>query len=289
MLANIPDFNTIEKLHRAASPSEDAYNLIHCHCIVIATISWMLARHQNQLLAFKQLNLNENLADFDDFENLADFADKSQADVEQIMLRQMSKINEDLKNRCNLAKSCLEKLIDANALELPKVSGGIAPLDYVDEYAAFAGGLLHDIGTYFVLAKDGSKAADGKLEFDGPNYILHGLRGYNYLIDNGFSEDIAQFARNHTGVGLTREQVALQNLPLPAGDYIPRTVEQEIVMVADKYNSKSIPPRFLTVDTYRRKAARFGEENAKRWMCLVNKYGRVSVCKLADFFGLKVD
>ena len=80
-----------------------------------------------------------------------------------------------------------------------------------------------------------------------------------------------------------------QNLPLPSGDYVPRTVEQEIVMVADKYNSKSIPPRFLTVDTYRRKAARFGEENAKRWMCLVNKYGRVSVCKLADFFGLKVD
>ncbi|EPI52323.1 HD domain-containing protein [Gardnerella pickettii] len=286
MLANIPDFNRIEKLHRAASPSEDAYNLIHCHCVVIATISWMLARHQNKLLAFKQLNLNNDFADFADFENLAD---KSQADVEQIMLRQMSKINEDLKNRCDLAKSCLKKLIDTNPLELPKVSGGIAPKAYVDEYAAFAGGLLHDIGTYFVLAKDGSKTADGKLEFDGPNYILHGLRGYNYLIDNGFSEDIAQFARNHTGVGLTREQVALQNLPLPAGDYIPRTVEQEIVMVADKYNSKSIPPRFLTVDTYRRKAARFGEENAKRWMCLVSKYGRPSVCKLADFFGLKVD
>lgn len=280
MLADLPDFNRIEKLHRTTAPSEAAYNLIHCHCVVIATISWMLARHQNQLLAFKQLNLNNDFADF---------ADKSQADVEQIMLRQMSKINEDLKNRCDLAKSCLKKLIDTNPLDLPKVSGGIAPKDYVDEYAAFAGGLLHDIGTYFVLAKDGSKAADGKLEFDGPNYILHGLRGYNYLIDNGFSEDIAQFARNHTGVGLTREQVVAQNLPLPSGDYVSRTVEQEIVMVADKYNSKSIPPRFLTVDTYRRKAARFGEENAKRWMCLVNKYGRVSVCKLADFFGLKVD
>lgn len=280
MLADLPDFNRIEKLHRATAPSEAAYNLIHCHCVVIATISWMLARHQNQLLAFKQLNLNNDFADF---------ADKSQADVEQIMLRQMSKINEDLKNRCDLAKSCLKKLIDTNPLELPKVSGGIAPKAYVDEYAAFAGGLLHDIGTYFVLAKDGSKAADGKLEFDGPNYILHGLRGYNYLIDNGFSEDTAQFARNHTGVGLTREQVVSQNLPLPAGDYIPQTIEQEIVMVADKYNSKSIPPRFLTVDTYRRKAERFGEENAKRWMFLVNKYGRVSVCKLADFFGLKVD
>ncbi|RFT38198.1 phosphohydrolase, partial [Gardnerella vaginalis] len=55
-----------EKLHRATAPSEAAYNLIHCHCVVIATISWMLARRQNQLLAFKQLNLNN------DFENFAD-------------------------------------------------------------------------------------------------------------------------------------------------------------------------------------------------------------------------
>lgn len=277
MLADLPDFNRIEKLHRATAPSEAAYNLIHCHCVVIATISWMIARHQNQLLAFKQLG------------SIEDFADKSPASVEQIMLCQISKINKDLKSRCDLAKSCLEKLINLDPLSLPKIDGGAAPSDYVDEYAAFAGGLLHDIGTYFVLDKDGSREENGKLEFDGPHYILHGLRGYNYLIDNGFSEDTAQFARNHTGVGLTREQVVAQNLPLPAGDYIPQTIEQEIVMVADKYNSKSIPPRFLTVDTYRRKAERFGEENAKRWMFLVNKYGRVSVCKLADFFGLKVD
>ena len=38
MLADLPDFNRIEKLHRATAPSEAAYNLIHCHCVVIATI-----------------------------------------------------------------------------------------------------------------------------------------------------------------------------------------------------------------------------------------------------------
>ena len=63
MLADLPDFNRIEKLHRATAPSEAAYNLIHCHCVVIATISWMLARHQNQLLAFKQLGSIEDFAD----------------------------------------------------------------------------------------------------------------------------------------------------------------------------------------------------------------------------------
>lgn len=85
MLADLPDFNRIEKLHRATAPSEAAYNLIHCHCVVIATISWMIARRQNQLLAFKQLG------------SIEDFADKSPASVERIMLCQISKINKDLK------------------------------------------------------------------------------------------------------------------------------------------------------------------------------------------------
>ena len=70
---------------------------------------------------------------------------------------------------------------------------------------------------------------------------------------------------------------------------MPRTLEQEIVMVADKYNSKSIPPRFLTVDSYRRKAARFGEDNALRWMQLVEKYGEPDIEALAKCFGLSVD
>lgn len=75
------------------------------------------------------------------------------------------------------------------------------------------GGLLHDIGTYFLLKQDGS---DGEpLKFDGPHYVQHGLKGYEYLLNEGVDESIAQFARNHTGVGLTRETVESQGLPLP--------------------------------------------------------------------------
>ena len=67
--------------------------------------------------------------------------------------------------------------------------------------------------------------------------------------------------------------VIAQNLPLPPVDYMPVNLEQEIVMVADKYNSKSIPPKFLTAEAYTRKAARFGESNKREWLRLLERYG----------------
>lgn len=259
-LANLPDFEQVEHLHRTTAPSIPAYNLIHGHCVVIATISWQLAHHCNMLLK-------------------AQCAASSAA----------SPMSQVLQEHAKQAQACMRELIGNNCDDLPPVQGGCVPAQYIDEYAALVGGLLHDIGTYFVLESDGSKRAGGLLRFDGPRYILHGLRGYNYLIDCGFSEDAAQFARNHTGVGLTREQVLTQKLPLPASDYVPQTIEQEIVMVADKYNSKSIPPRFLSVEAYRRKAARFGKENARRWMQLVAKYGKPDVEALAKCFNMRID
>ena len=255
-LANLPTFSQAEELHRDTAPSKPAYDLIHGHCVVIATISWQIAHHCNMLLG----------------------AENS-----------VCEMNGALAERAELAQSCMKELIGDAYDALPAVKGGEAPERYVDEYAALVGGLLHDIGTYFVLKDDGSEKSENKLKFDGPNYILHGIRGYEYLLRKGFGEDAAQFARNHTGVGLLRSQVIAQNLPLPAEDYIPQTIEQEIVMVADKYNSKSIPPRFLTVDAYRRKARRFGEKNATRWMKLVRKYGEPDISALAETFNMRVD
>lgn len=163
----------------------------------------------------------------------------------------------------------------------------MVPPRLLDENLAVVGAMLHDIGTYLVLKHDGS---DGeKLQFDGPNYILHGLRGYDWLLSQGVDESIAQFARNHTGVGLTREQVVAQGLPLPPADYVPMNLEQEVVMVADKYNSKSIPPRFLTAGAYARKARRFGSDNERQWLDLVKKYGVPDIPALAKKFDMKLD
>lgn len=164
------------------------------------------------------------------------------------------------------------------------VTGGKVPARLIDEHLVVIGGLLHDIGTYRVLKHDGT---DGEpLQFNGPEYIKHGLLGYEYLIEQGVAEEIAQFARNHTGVGLTKEDVIRQGLPLPPDDYKPVNLEQELVMVADKYNSKSLPPKFLTADAYTVRAARFGEENKRRWLDLLDQYGVVDVEPMAAEYGM---
>lgn len=173
--------------------------------------------------------------------------------------------------------------------EIPQsdgITGGTVPPRLIDEHLVVIGALLHDIGTYYLLKHDGT---DGKpLKFDGPNYVQHGIKGYEYLLNEGVDESIAQFARNHTGVGLTKEAVESQHLPLPPADYMPMNLEQEVVMVADKYNSKSIPPKFLTAEAYTRKAARFGESNKLEWLRLLERYGVLDVKPLAEHYNMRI-
>ena len=151
------------------------------------------------------------------------------------------------------------------------LTGGTVPPRLIDEHLVVIGG------------SDG-----GPLKFDGPNYVRHGLKGYEYLLNEGVDESIAQFARNHTGVGLTKEAVESQGLPLPPADYVPMNLEQEVVMVADKYNSKSIPPKFLTAEAYARKAARFGESNRREWLRLLERYGVLDVTPLAEQYHMRI-
>ena len=101
-------------------------------------------------------------------------------------------------------------------------------------------------------------------------------------------ESIAQFCRNHTGVGLTCEDVVKQELPLPPADYVPMNLEQEVVMYADKFHSKSVPPKFLQVEAYTARAERFGEDNKRRWLDLVAKYGVPDIPALAEKYGMRV-
>ena len=174
----------------------------------------------------------------------------------------------------------------SHSLEVAWLAGLMAGELGVNVQLARRAGLLHDIGTYFLLKQDGS---DGEpLKFDGPHYVQHGLKGYEYLLNEGVDESIAQFARNHTGVGLTRETVESQGLPLPPADYVPMNLEQEVVMVADKYNSKSIPPKFLTAEAYTRKAARFGESNKREWLRLLERYGVLDVKPLAEQYHMRI-
>ena len=209
----IPTLAQVDELHRKIAQSQAAYDLIHGHCVVVADIARRMARRQNALFT-RRCTLPTDAP-----EKTGDFGLELTKD--------------------NTGEESLGMLHMPAVPSTEGLTGGTVPPRLIDEHLVVIGGLLHDIGTYFLLKQDGS---DGEpLKFDGPHYVQHGLKGYEYLLNEGVDESIAQFARNHTGVGLTRETVESQGLPLPPADYVPMNLEQEVVMVADKYNSKSIP------------------------------------------------
>ena len=68
------------------------------------------------------------------------------------------------------------------------------------------------------------------------------------------------------GTGITREQIERQQLPLPPADYIPQSLEEQIVCYADKFYSKSHPDRVLTVVQTAQSLEKFGHEGVEKFL-----------------------
>ncbi|HEX5198948.1 HD domain-containing protein [Paractinoplanes rhizophilus] len=132
-----------------------------------------------------------------------------------------------------------------------------------------AGCLVHDIGVY---------------RLDGP-YIRHGVIGYGIMRELGFSEALSRFCARHTGVGITRDDIARAGLPLPPGDYVAETAEERLVMYADKFHSKTSPPAFVTAATYLREIGRFGPDKAAAFAAMVAEYGEPDLAPMAAAYG----
>jgi len=84
----------------------------------------------------------------------------------------------------------------------------------VNEEAAVAGALLHDIGRTKTQKVD------------------HGYVGADILAKEGVDPVVVEVVRRHVGAGISPEEAVA--LGFPPGDYIPRTLEQKIVGFADK-------------------------------------------------------
>jgi uncharacterized protein len=104
------------------------------------------------------------------------------------------------------------QIVCAIAEQLHARSGADVDIDLVR-----AGSLLHDIGVY--------RLYDDAGQLDHANYIRHGVLGHELLLEEGFPEEIGRFASCHTGVGLSREDVIRQGLPLPPADYLADAIE----------------------------------------------------------------
>jgi uncharacterized protein len=140
-----------------------------------------------------------------------------------------------------------------------------------------AGSLLHDVGVYRLYDDDG--------QLDHANYVRHGLLGYELLREEGLPEEICRFASHHTGVGLTKDDVLRQRLPLPPADYLAETGEEALVMYADKFHSKTSPPTFLTADAYAGSVRRFGEDKVTAFKALRARFGEPDLAPFVSTYG----
>lgn len=147
----------------------------------------------------------------------------------------------------------------------------------VDVESVRTGCLLHDIGVYRLFD------AEGRL--DHGNYLRHGVLGHEILREENFPERVCRFCSCHTGVGLTKHDILAQGLPVPPGDYLAENAEERLVMYADKFHSKTSPPRFLSASSYARLVARFGAEKADAFEALREEFGEPDVTAAAARFG----
>jgi uncharacterized protein len=169
------------------------------------------------------------------------------------------------------------RLLDGPNLDGPSLEGRRPAGDGMDADLIRAGCLLHDVGVYRLYD------AVGRLGHAG--YIKHGVLGHELLAEAGYPEELCRFASRHTGVGITREDVRRQHLPLPPADYVAQTPEEALVMYADKFHTKSTPSSFLTPQTYAAEVARFGPDKPAAFARLRERFGDPDLAALSAAYG----
>jgi len=117
--------------------------------------------------------------------------------------------------------------------------------------------MLHDIGVLHVYAP--SIHCFGIMP-----YICHGYLGRQLLDEQGLPAH-ALVCERHTGVGITKEDIIAQNLPLPHYDMVPITIEEKIICFSDCFFSKTELGVEKPVESIRENLRLFGDEKAHRF------------------------
>jgi uncharacterized protein len=112
------------------------------------------------------------------------------------------------------------------ALDIAEASNIDLDLKLVEE-----GSLLHDIGIFLTDAP--------RIHCHGTEqYLCHGYIGGQLLRSLGH-ERHARVCERHTGTGLTKEVIVQNGWNLPAMDFLPETMEEQLICFADKFFSKT--------------------------------------------------
>ncbi len=120
-----------------------------------------------------------------------------------------------------------------------------------------AGAMLHDLGVFMCNAP-------GIHCYGTEPYIRHGIIGAELLRAEGFPA-LARVCERHTGTGITAKAIYELNIPLPEEDFLPETMEEQVICYADKFFSKSHPERHRNVEQAARSLAKFGNDGVVRF------------------------
>ncbi len=114
--------------------------------------------------------------------------------------------------------------------------------------------MLHDIGIFLTDAP--GIGCHGEKP-----YICHGYLGRELLEREGLPRH-GLVCERHVGVGITIPDIRRYNLPLPAREMLPVTLEERIICYADKFFSKKSGALDLekSADDVRASIRKYGEE-----------------------------
>ena len=122
--------------------------------------------------------------------------------------------------------------------------------------------MLHDIG---MIRTNTPKLGC----FGEAPYLQHGIAGRTILEAEGLPQH-ALVCERHIGIGLTAAEIIAQQLPLPAREMLPITLEEQIICYADLFYSKG-------------KKNRGREKTADEVRSTLMKYG-VEKCQIFDLW-----
>lgn len=132
-------------------------------------------------------------------------------------------VENELKNIYNIHAEKVASLALEMAARHPELN---IDTDFVKEAA-----MLHDLGIFLT-------DAPRIYCFGSEPYLCHGYLGAELLRSLGY-ERHARVCERHTGTGLTKEQVVANGWKLPVKDFVPETIEEQLICFADKFYSKT--------------------------------------------------
>ncbi len=139
----------------------------------------------------------------------------------------------------------------------------------LDNSFVFDAAMLHDIGIIRCDAPD--------IGCYGPEpYIRHGICGAAMLRGGGWDKTLsgpvidrlANVCERHTGSGLTAEEIKARNLPLPARDFLPESIEEKLICYADKFFSKTRLNEEKSLEHVISSMRKFSADSYKRFLLL---------------------